>query len=80
MSKLEKALEEALRWKTALDAANKGARRKSRQARLWRERAEDAEEENVSIRHSMLVLEKQAGDPFPLVTKMEKALEAEVSV
>ena len=43
MSKLEKALEEALRWKIALDAANKGARRKSRQARLWRERHEQAE-------------------------------------
>ena len=30
------ALEKALRWKTALDAANKGAWRKSRQARRLR--------------------------------------------
>ena len=43
MTKLEKALEQALRWKIALDAANKGARRKSRQARAWRARAERAE-------------------------------------
>ena len=38
---LTRYVTEALRWKTALHGANKGAQRKSRQARMWREKAEE---------------------------------------
>ena len=52
MTKLEEALEQALRWKIALDAANRGARRKSRQARAWRAKAEQLTDELKWLRRA----------------------------
>lgn len=59
ISRLECALLDALRWKTALDAANKGARRKSKQARYWRTNVDTLKDELKWLRRAKESLEDE---------------------
>lgn len=75
---LVKALQEACRWKIALDAANKGARRKSRQARGLREKVKELEkelsrrEEQVGELNADILRRYNQGDA--VITRLRKEL------